>query len=153
MMRFPSSWLAIFKPKRIRRRRGETVADANSRHFRELEASYLRMGLSPKAATSAAKRDANGIISIEVTRELSAVATCNFSAKRTGVRRPTMSRDVQFRRHAEITAGFPKAGLPYEEQSRRHRKKPRRNCPSGANISVECRYCWLLSQVSTSFFT
>jgi hypothetical protein len=28
MTRFRSSWLAILKPKRIRRRRGETVADA-----------------------------------------------------------------------------------------------------------------------------
>jgi hypothetical protein len=45
------------KPKRIRRRMGESKADANSRHFRSLEARYLRMGLSPKAATSAAMKE------------------------------------------------------------------------------------------------
>jgi hypothetical protein len=57
MTQFPSSWLALLKPRRIRRRRGETAADANSRHFRELEASYLSMGLSPKAATTAAMKE------------------------------------------------------------------------------------------------
>ena len=41
MTQFPSSWLALKRPKRIRRRRGETAADTNSRHFRELEARYL----------------------------------------------------------------------------------------------------------------
>jgi hypothetical protein len=56
-MRFRSSWLAILKPKRMRRRRGESKADANSRHFRELEARYLSMGLSPKAATTAAMKE------------------------------------------------------------------------------------------------
>jgi hypothetical protein len=57
MTQFPSSWLAPFKPRRILRRRGESKADANCRHFRELEARYLSMGLSPKAATSAAMKE------------------------------------------------------------------------------------------------
>jgi hypothetical protein len=57
MTQFPSSLLALFKPRRIRRRRGESKADANSRHFRELEAGYLRMGLSPNAATRAAMKE------------------------------------------------------------------------------------------------
>jgi len=39
------------------RRRGKSPADTNSRHFRELEARYLRMGFSPKAVTSAAMRE------------------------------------------------------------------------------------------------
>jgi hypothetical protein len=56
-MRFHSSWCALFKPKRIRRRRGESTADTNSRHFRELEAGYRSMGLSPKPATSAAMKE------------------------------------------------------------------------------------------------
>ena len=45
------------EPRRIRRRRGESTADTNSRHFRELEARYLRMGLSPKTATGSAMKE------------------------------------------------------------------------------------------------
>jgi hypothetical protein len=56
-MRFRSSWFVLLKPKRIRRRRGECQADANARHFRELEARYLHTGLSPKAATKAAMKE------------------------------------------------------------------------------------------------
>jgi hypothetical protein len=56
-MQFPSSWLALLKPKRIRRRRGELAADTRARHFRELEARYRAMGLSPKAATKAAMKE------------------------------------------------------------------------------------------------
>jgi hypothetical protein len=57
MTQFLSSWLALLKPRRIRRRRGESKADSNSRHFRELEASYLSIGLLPKAATAAALKE------------------------------------------------------------------------------------------------
>jgi hypothetical protein len=46
------------RPKRpLKRRRGESQADANIRRFRALEAMYLRMGFSPKGATNAAKED------------------------------------------------------------------------------------------------
>ncbi len=51
------SWLALLKPKRIRRRRGESAADTRARHFRELEARYRAMGLSPRAATKAAMKE------------------------------------------------------------------------------------------------
>ena len=56
-MRYHSSWPTLGKPKRVRRRRGESAADTNSRHFRELEAKYLSLDLSPKAATSAAMKE------------------------------------------------------------------------------------------------
>jgi len=68
MTRFRSSWLTLLKPRRIRRRRGESTADTNSRHFRELEASYLRMGLSPKAATSVAMKEMLTALSTPVPR-------------------------------------------------------------------------------------
>jgi hypothetical protein len=69
MTRFRSSWLKLLKPQRIQRRRGESTADANSRHFRELEARYLSMGLSPKAATSAAMKEMLTALSTPALRQ------------------------------------------------------------------------------------
>jgi hypothetical protein len=57
LMQFPPSWLALLKPKRIRRRRGESAADTRARHFRELEARYRAMGLAPRRASAAAMKE------------------------------------------------------------------------------------------------
>jgi len=70
----PSSWLALLKPKRIRRRRGESPADTQARHFRELEARYRALGLSPKAATKAAMKGDAGCAKLASVKVLSSEA-------------------------------------------------------------------------------
>jgi hypothetical protein len=79
MTRFRSDWLALLKSTRIRRRRGESTADTNNRHFRELEARYLSMGLSPKAATSAAMKEMLATLSISSARRR-AFTGCSIKA-------------------------------------------------------------------------
>lgn len=58
-MQSPSEYIArlalkLRRDRRSRRRRGESQSDFNIRRFRQLEASYLRIGLRPRQATAAA---------------------------------------------------------------------------------------------------
>ena len=80
------------EPRRIRRRRGESTADTNSRHFRELEASYLSMGLSPKAATAAGnERDADGTQTTQPSR--GGALSCGLELLRVGRWRRSVAMD------------------------------------------------------------
>ena len=71
-----SGKLAVFLCVRpncsTREHRGRTVRSVapDARHFRGLEAKYLRMGLSPKAATSAAMKEMLATLSTPAPRRL-----------------------------------------------------------------------------------